>query len=133
MGRSITRVVGTLFRDARPLGGVCLAVIFALLAYWLRYAFIEPEKFGAACVTDGPWWCAPRTSLIVATEMNLLGLVAVAAAVLALLPPVRLHVWSAHSALVVGGAGLILYNATFSVAAVVLALLVLALRRQDSA
>lgn len=88
---------------------------------------------GAACYTDARWWCVLRTGLIVSTDKNLLGLMAFVAALLALLPSQRLHIWSAHVALAIGGSGMILYNATFSVAAAVLAVLVLALRRQSAA
>jgi hypothetical protein len=128
----IVSMVRAPFHAARPVGGVLLAVVAAVVATGVRYRFIEPEALGAACEGGGPWWCAPRTLLIVATELGAFGMLALAAAVAALLIGTRRHAYSAHAALLVGGAGLILYNATFSGIAVVLALLTLAFRRESS-
>jgi len=129
----VTPVLRALFVTMRPLGGVILAVGAAAAATWVRHAFIEPEAFGTRCAQDGAWWCPARTGLIVATELNVLGLAAVAAAAVALaIGSPRIHFYGAHLALLLGGAGLVLYNATFSAAAVVLALLTLAFRREGT-
>lgn len=127
----IVSVVRAPFHAARPLGGVLLAIAAAVAASGVRYRFIEPETLGAACVGGGPWWCAPRTLLIVATELGAFGMLAFATALATLLVGGRWHAYLAHAALLVGGAGLILYNATLSGPAVVLALLTLAFRRES--
>ena len=129
----IVGMVRGLFHAARPLGGVLLAVVAAVAAVGVRYRFIEPEALGAACEGGGPWWCGPRTLLIVATELGAFGMLAFAAALAAVIAGGRWHAYPAHVALLVGGAGLILYNATFSGVAVVLALLTLAFRRERPA
>ena len=129
----IVSMVRAPFHAARPVGGALLAVAAAVAATGVRYRFIEPEALGAACEGGGPWWCAPRTLLIVATELGAFGMLAFAAALAAVLAGVRWHAYPAHAALFVGGAGLILYNATFSGIAVVLALLTLAFRRENQA
>lgn len=120
------------YRRAWPLGGVLLATAAALVGFLLRYRFIEPEALGAACADAGPWWCAPRTALIVATEYNLFGWLSLACAIYAIV--YRPHgAPAAHAALLIGGAGLILYNATVSAVAVVLTVLCLAYRTQRPA
>ncbi len=129
--RVMSRFFAVLFLTSRPFGGVCLSVFAAVLAIWVRYDFIEPEKLGAACADGAFWWCAPRTALIVATELGLFGIVALAAVALGGLPSIRLHLFATHLALFVGGAGLVLYNATFSTIAVVLAVVLLAYRREN--
>jgi hypothetical protein len=120
------------FTSARPLGAVVLAFAAAVAGYALRYSFIEPEALGAACFGGGPWWCAPRTALILATEQNGFGW-------LSLLLAIAAVVWSrwtnpaAHAAVVIGGAGLILYNASMSAIAVVIAVLCLSARAKAAA
>ena len=100
--------------------------------YLLRYRFIEPEALGAACAYIGPWWCDPRARLIYATEHNLFGWLSLACAAYAIVIE-RYTSYAAHAALLIGGAGLILYNATVSAVAVVLAVLWLAYRTQGPA
>jgi hypothetical protein len=121
------------FTSARPLGGVVLAVAAALLGLGVRYSFIEPEQMGAACEQARPWWCVLRRGLMLATAWNVIGLAALASALLAFHRDPRLHGRAAHAALALGGAGLVLYNATPASAAVVLALVALALRREGPA
>lgn len=129
----MVRLMQVLYRPARPLGGVILALVAGLAAHGLRYQLIEPEALGAACASGSAWWCAPRTVLIVATQWNLLGIVALASALLAWFPLARWRTELAHAALLVSGAGIVLYNASYCAAALVLALLVLAFDRQDAA
>ncbi len=121
-------------RALQPLPGVALAFAAAIIAYGVRYGFVEPEQFGAACEKSGPWWCGPRTAFIVFTEWNGFGWASLALTGLALVwlarrrDPARL----ALAALAVGGAGLVLYNATLSTMAVVAAVLVLAQPRLEA-
>ncbi|HEX9569756.1 MAG TPA: hypothetical protein VF987_08775 [Rhodospirillales bacterium] len=121
-------------RTLQPLPGVALAVVTAIIAYAVRYSFIEPEQLGAACEKSGPWWCGPRTAFIVFTEWNGFGWASLALAALAAVwmarrrDPARL----ALAALAIGGAGLVLYNATLSTVAVVAAVLLLAQPRLEA-
>ena len=133
MTHPIPRFLSAPFTSARPLGGVVLAIAAALLGLSLRYGFIEPERMGAACEQAGPWWCVLRRGLMFAVGWNALGLAALACALLSFLPDPRRHAMAAHVALALGGAGLTLYNATAASAAVVLALIALALRRDGPA
>lgn len=133
MTHPIPRFLSAPFTSARPLGGVALAVAAAFLGLGVRYGFIEPERMGTACEQAGPWWCVLRRGLIQATGWNVVGLAALACALLSFVPDPRRHAMAAHVALVLGGAGLVLYNATAASAAVVLALIALALRRQGPA
>jgi len=124
------RLIGALFTTARPTGGVLLAAAAALLAAWLRWSFIEPEKIGSACAAaEAPWWCVFRQALMLATAYNLFGALPLAAAVTAILASGRRHLWAGHAALALGGVGLVLYNASLAAIAVVLAVLALAYRR----
>jgi len=124
------------FRALQPLPGVALAAVMAVIATRLRYDFIEPERLGAACEKAGPWWCGARRTLIMATEWNVVGGVALALAGLAAWGYFR-HgrdpVFQALAALAVGGLGIVIYNATFSALAIVIAALVLAQHRAQTA
>lgn len=127
------RLIHILFTTARPLGGVLLSATAALLAAWLRWSFIEPEKIGTACAAaDAPWWCVFRQALMLATAYNLFGILPLAAAVGAIFSSGRQHLWAGHVALALGGVGLVLYNASLAAVAVVLAVLALAYRRERS-
>ena len=117
--------VAALTGEARALGGALLCIACAVVAYGIRYAFVEPEAIGAACERTHPWWCPIRTSFIVFTKWDGFGWLAVvlaAAAVAALLvrrmPPSRRF---AVATLAVGGFGMVLYNATLSIPAAVIA------------
>ncbi|WP_157879213.1 hypothetical protein [Pararhodospirillum photometricum] len=123
------------FRALQPLPGVALAGLAAVLATRLRYDFIEPERLGAACEKAGPWWCGLRRSLIMTTEWKGIGAAALLLAVLAawgFLRHRRDPVVQAIAALIVGGFGIVLYNATFSALAIVIAALVLAQHRAQT-
>ncbi|MCW8861145.1 MAG: hypothetical protein OQK07_01835 [Rhodospirillales bacterium] len=128
----MSRLSSTL-RALQPLPGVVLAVGAAMVAWAVRYGFIEPERFGAACEGAGPWWCAPRTGFIIFTQWNGFGWVALLLAGFAV-------VWFVRGAdalrlslmvMAIGGAGLILYNAGSSAVAVVVAVLLLSQHRED--
>ena len=122
------------FRALQPLPGVLLALVAAMAAYWVRYGFVEPEKMGAACEWEKPWWCGPRTAFIVFTEWKGFGWIALATAALAALWFVRGRdpVALALLAMAAGGAGMVLYNATLSTVAVIAAVVLLAQRRQKT-
>lgn len=112
----------------RPtLTAVILAVLFAGIGYILRYGWVEPEAIGNMCKSAAAvWWCPARTAMIVATEWNGLGYAATALAVLSLFLAPRGAVKAAFAAMAIGGAALILYNATEAGPGLVLALLRLA-------
>ena len=129
----ISATLSAPFKAARPLGGLVLAGTAVLLGLGIRYGFIEPERIGAACEQAGLWWCMLRRGLMSALGWNALGLAALVCALLGFLPNPRRHALAAHGALILGGAGLVLYNATAASAAVVLAIIALALRRQGPA
>jgi hypothetical protein len=104
-----------------------LAAVFAGIGYVLRYAFVEPEAIGNMCKSAAAaWWCPIRTGFIVTTEWNGLGYAATALAVVALVSAPRPAVPLAFVAMAIGGAGLILYNATEAGPGLILALLRLA-------
>ncbi len=118
----------------QPLPGLIAAALAGAAGYAVRYGLVEPEKFGAACERAGPWWCVPRTAFIVFTEWNGFGWLSVALAAIGIAAMLRagratvgVHVL-ALGAMLTGGAGLILYNATFSSIAVVAAMLLLCRR-----
>lgn len=113
---------------SRPtLTAVILAAVFAGIGYALRYAFVEPEAIGNMCKSAAAaWWCPIRTGFIVATEWNGLGYAATALAVVALVSAPKRAVPIAFVAMAIGGAALILYNATEAGPGLILALLRLA-------
>ncbi len=119
----------------QPLAGIVAAALAFSAGYAVRYGLVEPEKFGAACEKAGPWWCTPRTAFIVFTEWNGFGWLSLALAALAVGLTVaagrtqgqRIHA-IAMATMLTGGAGLVLYNSTFSSVAVVVGLLLLCRR-----
>jgi len=103
------------------LGGAALA-----LALVMRFLWIEPSSVGLACAPlPPPWWCTPRTGVILVHQWNGWGLTALGAGLLALL-----FRWYplALLALVAGLFGLVLYNAGLA-AVGLLAGLMLIIRR----
>lgn len=116
-----------LIRGRPALAAVILAALFAGIGYVLRYGLVEPEAIGNMCKSaEAVWWCPVRTGLIVATEWNGLGYAATACALLTLALPRRKAVILAFVAMAIGGAGLVLYNATEAGPGMILALLRLA-------
>jgi hypothetical protein len=115
------------FRGRPALAAVVVALIFAGIGYGLRYGWVEPEAIGNMCKSaEAVWWCPLRTALIVATEWNGLGYAATACAILSLLAGPRRAVMLALLAMAIGGAGLVLYNATEAGPGMILTLLRLA-------
>ena len=114
-------------KDRSALVAVLIAALCAGVGYVLRYAWVEPEAIGALCKSaDAVWWCPLRTAMIVTTEWNGLGYTAVALALLSLFAGRSGAVWLATVAMAIGGAGMVLYNATEAGPALILALLRLA-------
>ena len=123
-----------LFRSLQPLPGVTLAVVTAILAGLVRHHFVEPDRLGLACQTGNPWWCDARTLFIVFSQGNGYGWISMLFAAMAVL-----WLWRGRDpmpfamiAMGFGGAGLLLYNVTFSSVAIVAATLVLAQRSAQS-
>jgi len=112
----------------QPLPGAIAALVAAIAGYTVRYQLVEPERLGAACERSGPWWCVSRTAFIMFTEWNGFGWLSVGLCALAavLFFSGRRPTGLAMAAMSAGGAGLILYNASFSVVAVVAAAVLLA-------
>lgn len=124
-GQSPKGGIAALWREAQALGGMLLCAGCALAAYVIRYRFVEPEAMGAACEQSELWWCPLRTGFIMVTEWGGFGWLAFALTALAVAALVARRTRAtrrlAVSALIVGGFGMVLYNATLSVAAVVVA------------
>lgn len=116
------------FLRRRPtLAAVILTVAFAGIGYGLRYGWVEPEAIGDMCRSaQAVWWCPLRTGLIVATEWKGVGYLSVAFALLSLAPPYRQAMIFAFIAMAIGGAGLVLYNATIAGPGLLIAMLRLA-------
>ncbi len=110
---------------AKPVArAVALGVVSAGIGWLLRYQAVEPAVFGAMCRADvPPGWCPLRTGLIVAIELGGPGVAALALAVAALAVKGRAARLLCALAMVAGGAGLILYNASLAAAGVLVALL----------
>lgn len=110
--------------SALPLRFLAVAVGVMVLAVLVRFQLIEPQAIGAACSAPGaPWWCLPREALVLPFHFGVPGVIALALAVVGFFlegPWARRLAWIAMP---VAAAGLILYNATWSAPAIVLALL----------
>lgn len=97
-----------------------LALGIALVA---RYYWIEPSSMGLACAAmPPPWWCAPRTGVILIHQWNGWGLAALAAGIGALI--FRLYPL-ALIGLAAGLCGVVLYNAGLAAVGLVAALLLI--------
>lgn len=115
-----------------PVARAAIAAVSVLAAFAaaaaLRYLWIEPERFGHACVvTAAPWWCAPRVALIDFLWGNGLGVASVASAAGAILSGSKRL---ATIAMTIGAAGLVLYGYDWSAVGLLAALLVLASQRE---
>jgi len=103
---------------------VLLAAIVAALAAVARFQLIEPQAIGITCsAADAPWWCLPREALVLPFHFGVPGVVALGLAVLAFFTDRPWEPRLAWVAAVIAAAGLILYGATWSAPAIVLALL----------
>jgi hypothetical protein len=116
-----------LMRSRPTLTAVVVAAAFAGIGYVLRYGWVEPEAIGNMCKSaEAVRWCPLRTALIVVTEWNGLGYAATVLAVLSLFVQPRRAALLAVAAMAIGGAALVLYNATEAGPGLILALLRLA-------
>jgi hypothetical protein len=99
---------------------ICAAGVLAL-AFVLRYLWIEPSAMGLACAAlPPPWWCAPRTAVILVHQYNGWGLAALAGGIITLLFRWR---WAAALGLGAGLLGLVLYNTGLAAVGLLLTLL----------
>ena len=79
------------------------------LALALRYLLVEPHAMGHLCdLGDGPWWCYFRLAVILTFSIGGLGFVSLGAGIVSLFRRSRT---AAVAAMLVGTAGLVLYNA----------------------
>jgi hypothetical protein len=121
--------VAALWGEASSLGGVLACVLAYGAGTLIRYQFVEPEVLGAACERTQPWWCPIRTGFIIFTQWKGFGWLALLLAISAAVALVRgRRAWShrmGFAAMIVAGFGMILYNATMSVPAAILALICL--------
>lgn len=102
---------------------VAIPLVLAALAgaMAIRYLMVEPAAVGLLCDPGtGPWWCGLRAAVVMLFGSGVLGLLSLAAAVLAHLMNRR---DLALLALVAGAAGLVLYNADTAAAGFVIGLL----------
>jgi hypothetical protein len=116
-----------LFAEVPILGAVLLAAAGFAVGWVLRYQLIEPVALGILCKESlaAPWWCGPRTALIVSVQ-SLPGraLVVVLAGLLwAIRDEQKARVFG-HVVLFLAGVGLVLFNS----GAAVVALVIVALR-----
>lgn len=93
------------------------------VALWVRYALVEQQGMDLLCAQADDVGCLVRETAIAIFTQQRLGYFSLAAAVLALIPRLRLLAWAGW---VAGIAGLVLYSFEPSAPAVVLALLLLA-------
>lgn len=116
-----------LVKNTPILPGLVFAAIMAGIAHVTRYQFVEPEVLGELCqADDAPLWCLARTALVVGTQWGVFGALAMALAGLSFVVSLRWARYAAWAAMVVGGAGLYLYNTNFAAIALVFALVRLA-------
>jgi hypothetical protein len=101
------------------------AVLAATAA--LRFLLIEPHEIGHLCLqAEAPWWCAARGALAAAFRSQAFGALSLACALWSWR---RRDVRWAAAAMVVGAAGLMLYNANLAAPGVLLGVIVLAQAR----
>lgn len=90
----------------------------------LRFLLIEPHEIGHLCLQDSaPWWCELRSGLAVAFRSQAFGIVSLAAGVWAWW---RADARWAAAAMLIGAAGLMLYNTNLAAPGVLLGIIALA-------
>ena len=116
---------------ALPLRFLAAAAAVMVIAVLARFQLIEPQAIGITCsAPNAPWWCLPREVLVLPFHFGVPGVIAFVLAAAGFFvdgPWGRRLAWIAMP---IAAAGLILYNATWSAAAIVLALLVM--KQRDS-
>lgn len=104
--------------------GLGLLAVWVLLSYGVRYGLMESTQWVAACVDDKTQWqCQARSSLGMMIYLGVIGWSALGSALLGFVLPGRAGRWLAVLGLVIGVPGLVLYSASLSVFAVVIAAL----------
>jgi len=92
----------------------------------LRFLLIEPHDIGHLCLqTDAPWWCAVRGGIAAAFRSQAFGGLSLACGLWAWF---RGDARFAAAAMVVGAAGLMLYNTDLAAPGVLLGIIALAQR-----
>ena len=119
---------------ALPLRFLAAAAAVMALAVLARFQLIEPQAIGVTCAAQGaPWWCLPREALVLPFHFGVPGAIAFVLAIVGFFldgPWARRLAWIAMP---VAAAGLILYDATWSAGAIVLALLTVVRRPAPTA
>jgi hypothetical protein len=119
---------------ALPLRFLAVAAGVMVLAAVARFQLIEPQAIGVTCGAQGaPWWCLPREALVLPFHFGVPGAIAFVLAIVGFFldgPWARRLAWIVMP---VAAAGLILYNATWSAGAIVLALLTVVRRPAPTA
>jgi len=109
---------------ASALRFLLVATIVVALAAVARFQLIEPQAIGITCAAvEHPWWCLPREALVLPFHFGVPGVLAFVLGLTAFFvdgPWARRLAWAA---LPFAAAGLVLYNATWSAPAFVLAFL----------
>lgn len=102
------------------IAGVCMALAVVAAALAVRFLVIEGQMAQACITAQPPSWCAARNSLVRFFRAEGFGYAALAAGILA-------HLFGGRPmavvALIVGAAGLVLYNTGLASVAVLLGLL----------
>ena len=116
------------FCDNPALAAIVVAALAACAGAAIRYQFYEPDTFGAICYAENPWWCVFRSAIAVTSKNYGLGWTAIVLTAIAAWriyggKPANVFLWIA---VVLGGCGMILYDATVSTPAVLLATILLA-------
>jgi hypothetical protein len=116
-----------LFRTNPAVLAVIVAALAACAGAAIRYQFYEPDIFGAICYAEKPWWCVFRSFIAVASKNSGFGwtatlLVAIAGWRIYAGKSANALLWAA---LIIGGCGMILYDATVSTPAVLVATILL--------
>lgn len=114
-------------RPGRGWAALVLPVILGAVALGLalvaRFLWIEPSTMGLACApVPPPWWCSPRTGVILVHQFNGWGLVALVSGLLALV--LRWYPM-ALLGLASGLVGLVLYNAGLAAVGLLAAVLLI--------
>lgn len=96
------------------LGVIALGLVF-------RYLIIQPHDIGLACAQDtAPWWCQLRLGIILMHAWTIWGYVALGAGLVALATG---SLWAIRIGLGFSLMALMLYNADYGAAGLVLSLL----------
>lgn len=112
---------------------VALVLLSLAACYGLRYGLMEGDEWVGVCAdTPELFACSLRSTLGWMIHLRVIAWAAIVLAGLGFLLPGRLGWWLAAPGLLLGLAGLVLYSASISVFAVVLALLRLVRAPQSS-